>query len=196
MSDSGITLDHGLIYEDMLPMKWQVCDSPFSASDSAKIHANNEEVLRYIDILDDHHGESANVDHSSLNSELVKLDIKFDLLLSLVTKLLTVYFPFPDPIHLKLTPHHIEWLSNEAIKPGSHGQIELYLSNRCPQFLMLPFIVDHIDLEGNAYRVSACFDGLNSSLKERLEKLIFRRHRRGVALARRMVSHGPTETGP
>ena len=190
MTDSGDITEQGLIYEDLLPLKWQTSDKEPSSLDMAKFDAMNEEVLRFIDVLDEHSSEGG-IDHSSINQELAKVDIKFDLLLSLVTQLLSVYFPLPDPVQVKLTPYGVQWLSDNIINTGSYGLLELYITNRCPRALIFPVQIDSAEEDGEAYRISAQFGEISGPIRERLEKMIFRHHRRGVALARRKVVSDP-----
>lgn len=189
MTASGDITEQGLIYEDFLPLKWRTSDKEASPLDMAKFDAVNEEVLRFIDVLDEHSSEGGI--EQSINQELAKVDIKFDLLLSLVTQLLSVYFPLPDPVQVKLTPYSVQWLSVEIINPGSYGLLELYLSSRCPRALIFPVQVDSAEEDGQAYRISAQFGEISDPIRERLEKMIFRHHRRGVALARRKVVSDP-----
>ena len=184
MNELGNSENQGLIYEGLLPFRWLPIDGNTSPLDLAKFDANNDEVLRFIDVLDELPNESS-VEHSNINQELAKIEVKFDLLLNLVTQLLSVYFPLPSPVHVKLTPSGLQWISTEAINPGEYGQIEIYMSSRCPRALVFPARIELNEKDGAEYRISAQFSEMSGSIRERLERLIFRHHRRGVALARR-----------
>lgn len=184
MNELGNSENQGLIYEGLLPFRWHPVDGETSSLDLAKIDADNEEVLRFIDVLDEHPSESS-VEHTNINQELAKIEVKFDLILNLVTQLMSVYFPLPSPVHVKVTPSGIQWISSEAINPGEYGQVEIYMSTRCPRALVFPARIELNENEGEGYRVSAKFSEMSDSIREHLEKLIFRHHRRGVALARR-----------
>lgn len=177
----------GLIYEDLLPVRWQAIADESSMPDLVNLEEKNDEVMRFIDVLEEHHPEHA-AEHASIQQELLRVELKFDLLLNLVSQLLSVYFPLPTAIQARLTPKGIQWLSPEAIDPGSHGLVEFYLSSRCPRPLVLPAKVEQLEQEGGQYRVSVHFSHMSESLRERLEKMIFRHHRRGVALARRRAT--------
>ncbi|MEJ2573747.1 MAG: PilZ domain-containing protein [Gammaproteobacteria bacterium] len=190
MAEFETTSEQGLIYEDLLPVRWQaVADGP-SMSELAKLEEKNGEVMRFIDVLEEHHPEHA-AEHSSIQQELLRVELKFDLLLNLVSQLLGAYFPLPTAVEARLTPNGIQWLSPEAIDPGSHGLVEFYLSSRCPRPLVLPAKVEQLEQDGRGYRVSVQFSPMSESLRERLEKMIFRHHRRGVALARRRLTPDP-----
>ena len=190
MNELGSTSEQGLIYEDRLPLKWRPLDDEASTLDMAKFEAMNEEVLRFIDVLDEHPNESTG-DHSSLNQELARVEVKFDLLLSLVSQLLGVYFPLPASVHVRLTPNGVQWLSPEALDVGAHGLLEIYMCSRCPRSLIFPAIVERSGKDEDLYRVSAKFNGMSDPIRIRLEKMIFRHHRRGVALARRRLMTDP-----
>lgn len=195
MTEAGLTAEQGLIYEDLLPFIWRPSDSEASPLDVVKLEAMNEEVLRFIDVLDEHPSEST-IEHASLNQELAKVDVKFDLLLSLVTQLLGIYFPLPKPVQVKLTPSSVHWVSRESIVPGTNGQVEIFLSSRYPRPLVFFAEVERSDEHGHEYRVSAQFGEVSDFIRERLEKMIFRHHRRGVALARRKLVNETDEPCP
>jgi Atypical PilZ domain, cyclic di-GMP receptor len=191
MNGFGTTSEQGLLLEDLLPVHWRGSDSEISHLDVAKFDGKNEEVLRFIEVLEEFPNEFGG-EHSPLNQELLRVEIKFDLLLSLVSQLLGVYFPLPAPVRVRLTPIGIQWTSNEAVGLGSLGFVEIYLSTRCPRPLTFPARVENIEKdEQQGYRVSALFKELSGPVRERLEKMIFRHHRRGVALARRRVIPDP-----
>jgi hypothetical protein len=190
MTDSGKDSEQGLIYEDLLPLKWQELAGEPTSLEMAKLDAVNEEVLRFIDVLDEHPSESTG-EHSSINQELAKVEIKFDLLLNMLTQLLGVYFPLPAPVNVRLTPFGVQWMSHTVINTGIHGLVEIYLNSRCPRALVFPARVEHAEQDGQEYRVSVQFSEMSDPIRERLEKMIFRHHRRRVALARRRLTPDP-----
>jgi len=190
MTESDIISEQGLIFEDILPLKWQTADSEILSADMTKFDTINEEVLSFIDVLDEHPSDYAGDYSSTTNQESVlsKVDVKFDLLLSLVTQLLGVYFPLPDPVKMKLTPYSVQWISRVEINPETQGLVEIYLSSRCPRSLVFPAKIESAEQVGQTYRISARFGAIGAPIRERLEKLIFRHHRRGVAQARRRLA--------
>jgi len=190
MTDSETGSEQALIYEDLLPLKWQALADEPSSLETSKLDASNEEILRFIDVLDEHPHESTG-EHSSINQELVKVEIKFDLLLNMLTQLLSVYFPPPAPVNVRLTPFGAQWTSHTAVSPGTAGLVEIYLNSRCPRALVFPARVEQAEQDGQIYRVSVKFTEMSDSIRERLEKMIFRHHRRGVALARRRPMPDP-----
>jgi hypothetical protein len=192
MTEFGTSADQGqgLIYEGLLPLQWQESGVEASPLEIAKLDAKNEDVLRFIEVLDEYPSESV-VEHTAINQELARVDVKFDLLLNLVTQLLGVYFPLPRPLRTRLTPDGVQWFSDEPINPGSNGTVEIYLSNRCPRPLVFHGRVGNVEQEGQGYRIAFQFGELSEAIRERLEKLIFRQHRRSVALARRRVIDDP-----
>lgn len=185
-----INSEQGLIYEDILPLQWQAVADETSPLEMATFDAKNEEVLRFIDVLDEHPGDSV-AEHASVNQELAKVEVKFDLMLSLVTQLLSVYFPLPKPMHVRLTPGGVHWLSDEPVAAGSRGTVEIYLNDRCPRPLVFFGRVENVEQEVAGYRIVFQFGELSEVVRERLEKLIFRHHRRSVALARRKLVDDP-----
>lgn len=177
-------LGQGLIYEDMLPLRWRTVDVPYSTLELARLQESNEEVLRIIAVLDEHSSDGGE-EHTPLNQEILRIETKLNLLLSLVGQIFTLHYPQPQTRPVKLTPVYIEWMTSDGVQPDEYGLVELYLSPRCPRPLVFPGKVAAVEAVAGGYSIRVKFAELNDVLKERLEKIIFRHHRRSVALARR-----------
>ena len=191
MSESDSEIGHGLQFEDSLPLQWRAVPEQSALSELTKLNENNEEVLRFIGVLDEYPGEIGD-EFATIAQELARVETKLNLLLGLVGQLLTVHFPLPPMKAVKLNPVGIEWLTDQGHPhPGDFGIVEVYLNPRCPQPLSFPGKVDRVEATGEGYRVMVQFVALSALLQERLEKIIFTHHRRSVALARR---HAAPET--
>ena len=183
--------EQGLIYEDLLPLRWRITEKEATPLDVAKLNGNNEEVLRFIDILGEHPSDTGNNEYPPLNQDLTKIEVKFELLLSLVSQLLSVYFPLPPPVQVKLDTTGVEWISSDTLNPGSYGLVEVYLSLHCPRPLIFPGKITGVEATMEGVRINAQFGELSATLRERLEKIIFRHHRRSVAQIRRRPALEP-----
>lgn len=191
MSESDTdTLGHGLIYEDSLPLRWREADEQAMVLERLNLRENNEATLRFLAALDEHPNE--NVDESEPRSQdLVRMETKLNLLLGLVGQLVAAHCPLPPLRTIKLNPNGIEWICDKALRPGECGLVEIYLSTYCPQPLVFPGKVNHIETTKAGYRINVQFVELCEATRERLEKLIFRHHRRSVAIARRRLVPDP-----
>lgn len=187
MAEAGDeALRHGLILADTLPLRWTAFDPAMLAAEALHHHDHNEEVLRFIAALEETLPE-AGEELQPIGQEVARLEVKVNLLLNLMGQLLAVHFPLPPPVSLRLTPVAIEWLANAAPpRPGDMGTLELWLSARCPKPLILDARVDRVAEAEQGQRCSATFVQMAEPLRDRLEKIIFRHHRRSVALSRRL----------
>lgn len=185
------SLGQGLVYEDMLPLRWRSVELRHTTLELARLQDNNEEVLRIIAVLDEHLSDTSE-EHAPLSQEMLRVETKVNLLLGLVGQLFTLHYPQPPTRPIKLSPHTIEWVSGDGAAVGEYGVVELYLSPRCPRPLVFPGAVTKVEALPGGHSIQVEFAGLGDGTRERLEKIIFRHHRRSVALARRRA---PSDTG-
>lgn len=185
-ADSG-SLGHGLLYEDILPLQWHDLQEGSALLEVPRLNESNEEVLRFIGALDEYPSEAGD-EHEPLTQDLARVETKLNLLLGLVGQLVAVHFPLPPLKTVKLNPIGVEWMADEALHPGDYGLVEIYFNARCPRPLIFPGKVDRVETTAVGHRVIIQFFELGESIRERLEKIIFRHHRRSVALARRRAS--------
>lgn len=178
------SLGQGLVYEDVLPVRWRGLELRHTTLELARLQDNNDEVLRVIAVLDEHLSETSE-EHVPLSQEMMRIEAKVNLLLALVGQLFTLHYPQPPARPIKLTPHGVEWVSGDGAGHGEYGVVELYLSPRCPRPLVFPGTVIHVGALPGGHVIQIEFAGMSEASRERLEKIIFRHHRRSVALARR-----------
>ncbi|HJW82357.1 MAG TPA: PilZ domain-containing protein [Acidiferrobacterales bacterium] len=171
------SLGSGLVLEDRLPLRWHVSATP---DDSPHQQLSNEETLRVILSLDEHHVEASD-ENPEFAHEVQRLETKINLILELVSQVLARQLQLPEALAVRLSAHEIEWEAATAPVIGSAVLVEAYVCPRYPRPLILPATVQ--GFAGG--RVRAVFDDLGESVQELLEKLIFRHHRRQIAATRR-----------
>jgi hypothetical protein len=76
------------------------------------------------------------------------------------------------------------WNTSEAVRPGALMQLELYALPAWPVPLTLHARVTDVDQRRRDWRVCARLEGMGAGARDWLDKLVFRRHRRAVALSR------------
>ncbi len=179
-----IVLQNELAFEDELPFAWRSCALPLSAGLEARHVESNVRLLQICLTLD----ESTSADKAEdaqQNLDVARLDMKVNLLLDLVGKLLLQNHPRPLPGKLRLNARGAAWQaraesSDEALKIGETGMVEIYLHEYLLDPLRLAARVIHC--EGG--RVEVRFDRASDTVVDLIDKLTFRRHRRQVAVAR------------
>lgn len=190
MDVNSCALGQGLVYEDMLPLRWRNLEQRHTTLELARLQDNNEEVLRVIGVLDEYLSETGE-EHAPLSQEMLRIETKLNVLLALLSQLVTLHYPQPPVKPVKLSAADIEWVSDEGARIGDYGVVEIYLSSRCQRPLVFPGTIFKVETMAGGYSIGMNFGELGDLIKERLEKIIFRHHRRGIALARRRASSDP-----
>lgn len=145
---------------------------------------SNEETLRVILSLDEHHVEASD-ENPEFAHEVQRLESKINLILELVSQVLARQLQLPGALPVRLSAHAIDWEAVGAVPAvGSPVLIEIYVCPRYPRPLFLSATVK--DSAGG--RVRAAFDDLGDAVQDLLEKLIFRHHRRQIAATRRGIA--------
>lgn len=171
-------------------MAWRVMDEGAIHDAASRLNENNEEVFRFIDALEEYPAGGLD-DHTPYAQDLMRVETKVNLLLGLVGQLLTVHFPLPANKGIKLTPMGIEWRERERVEPGIWCLFDIYLSEQCPRPLSFPGRVERVEFSDGVYQIQAQFLQLSDPIKDRLEKAIFRHHRRRIAMSRRRSDEEP-----
>ena len=163
--------------EEPLPLRWRAAET---AAATPHWQLSNEETLRVILSLDEHHVEASD-ENPEFAQEVQRLETKINLILELVSQVLARQLQLPEALPVRLSAHEIEWLTATAPVPGSSVLLEIYVCTRYPRPLWLPATVQGV-ADG---RVRAVFGDLGETVQDLIEKLIFRHHRRQIAATRR-----------
>lgn len=171
-----LPIDEGLLLEGNFPVAFSSVDDFPGFAELAIINQGNESFLRIC--LSPQ--EPIELDeHDEVSLELRRQELKINLLLDMVGELLAKQKQLPAPVKLNLTSLGMEWPNNAAkFKVGEKLAIALYISPPTPKELRLYGEV----VAGEGDETTAIhFVGLNQSVKDWLEKFIFRHHRRTIA---------------
>lgn len=189
--DSHGQLGEGVIYKDFVPLRWRELGQDEPAVPDLRIQDANEEVLRFIAILDEFHIDGNDEPGSNSGLELNRIEFKLNLLLDMVTQLVTRETDIPETAPITLGAAGIEWIEQKPPKEGGLVELSLHLHHKYPR----PFIVTGqvlnvtpVEGEGGKYRVCLVFKEMSEVLQAGLEKFIFRQHRRSIAQSRRAVN--------
>jgi hypothetical protein len=172
----------GLVYEDVLPLRWVRRDALPDGPELAGLNAENVEVLVADASLDEQRlpGEKRDEDHA-LAEDIQRVEFKLNVLIQLVARLLKRDDEAPSPRSLRLHATGLEWLDDRAAPEAGIGVVTLYVSRHFPQPLVLPgqFSPARADEHGRWSRFT--FGALTPPVEEMLARLIFRHHRRAIA---------------
>ncbi len=177
-------LGDGLIFEESLPVTW----TPGAHADGAqlaRLNADNHQLLGAESSLDEVRVHEALKDESpALLHELQRLEYKVNILLRLTAELALRSSGLPTPSRVRLSSRALEWFGEHAARAETTGMLSVYINPALPQPLKIPSIVaGEASIDGvRATRFR--FVGLSDAVVDMLEKLIFRHHRRLVAVTK------------
>lgn len=177
MTDShSPTLGSGLSIEERLPLRWHAgSDVPEACCHPPA----NEEVLRTILALDEHHHAERSDEDPAIAQEFARLESRIDLVLELVSQVLARQVGLPEAVPVRLAAHTVAWQS--PVPVSGVGALELYVSARYPRPLFLPVEIER----GSGDWVQGRLGDLGETVQDLIEQLLFRHHRRQIAAARR-----------
>lgn len=185
MTDADIaTLSEGLWYEDRLPVRWDETGEAPTAAQSLGAGNSGEQFLRHLGVLDEHRTDAD--EDGQLSHDIQRLEFKVDLLLELVGRLAGRDIVLPPAVAVRLGADRMQWTTAPADAPGEGRllRVELFLYPRLPTPLELFGAVESVVTVPDGVRVTVRYAGMGEGLRNALEKLIFRQHRRLVAQAR------------
>ena len=178
-----IVLFEKLAYQDLLPVRWIAHPKPIDDVTAQHLAERNVRVLQACDALEEYGQHEKSDDESPHSADLMRLDFKLNLLLDLAGQLLANSQSRVTPKPIRLNSMGATWKSDEAPPlPGSHGILEVGVRDIVVQPLNLPAEAVLGAATGEA-RVR--FTLLGEVVADHIEKLVFRRHRRKIADARR-----------
>ena len=177
-------LGEGLLYEDNLPLTWDVVeDSPLTDA-WLSVHETNESFLRRVSAMEEEPADAADI-HPTLVKEIKRIESKLDVILDMVGTVLTNHLKLPSPIPIRLSADGMSWIAPTAPPVDARVLISQYFSARFPYPLILVGRVRSVEPHPHGRQTTVVFDDMGDAVQDWLEKTIFRQHRRRVALARR-----------
>ncbi|MDH5256247.1 MAG: PilZ domain-containing protein, partial [Gammaproteobacteria bacterium] len=174
----------GLALHDFLPLAWE----PSPLSDPAELEHYNQETARALQALAlfEEAPKELSTDPNPKGQELQHLEAKVDVLLSLVTRLASQQQGLPKRHNTVLRADSLEWTgpAAEQARTGDSGVVVIYPNPLLPiPFRLAGRVVSSVERNGTKWRIIR-FEHLSPLVSVGLEKLVFRRHRRQVAIAR------------
>jgi hypothetical protein len=174
----------GLALHDYLPLAWE----PSDLINPADLEHYNQETARALQAvaLFEEAPKEISTDAQHQGQELLHLEVKVDVLLSLVSRLVNQQHGLPKFHHTVLRANTLEWAGTavDQARTGDTGIIVLYPNPLLPlPFRLAGRIAGSVERNGVRWRLTR-FEHMSPAVQIGLEKLVFRRHRRQVAIAR------------
>jgi hypothetical protein len=177
-----VVLYEELAYEDVLPVAWKRLGEPFDPSLIGSYQDRNLRVLQALQALEEH-GQVEKPDETSPHhADLMRLDLKLNLVLDMVGQLLVASHPRPRSAAIRFNAVGAVWQGHTPYpEMGNQGVLEIYLRDCIAEPLRLVGRIASIGPDG---RIKARFVPPGEHISDLLEKLAFRKHRRQVAGAK------------
>ena len=173
-----------IVINDVMPLAWQVLDAPPEDSELDKLDASNINTLKVISSLE-LAGIEPNDELGAVGQELARLELKVNVLLDMMSRLMTRDQMLPESIPVWLSGEEISWTAPESIASGAYLLVTLFMSPAYPQPIVLPAITSESVVEDDQFLINARFVDMILAVREELDKQIFRFHRRHIATVRR-----------
>jgi len=182
--DNDDQLGAGLVYEDLVPMRWRMAGEEIKTSQLIRINESNEEIMRFISVLDDYRLESPGDSRGPNTSDITRIEHKMNLILDLVSQILVHHVDLPRAVPITMSASGIQWECDEPLDPGQYIFLDIYFYQNYPRPIVLAGKVQSVDNSDTGYATMVSFDYISDTVRQWLDKLIFRHHRRGIAYAR------------
>lgn len=177
-----IVLFEELAYEEELPVRWLAYADPVPEASRRSFNDRNLKQLQTCVLLDEHIQVDKPDERSPYHADIIRLDMKVNLLLDLVGHLLSSSHPLPQALPIRFNALGAVW-RDPALAPasGSMGVLEINLRSCFLEPLRFSGQLISVSTDG---QVKVKFDNPGEAIADLIEKIAFRRHRRHVAVAR------------
>jgi hypothetical protein len=178
-----VILYEELAFSDVVPLAWHPLKKPLELEEQGQLADRNLRMLLAYTALEEHGQVEKADDNSPHAADILRLDMKMNLLLDLVGRLLLVSQPRPKASHIKFNAMGaLVRLDVPALELGDEGILDIYLKDFLVEPLRLIGRIAHTAPDGR-YKIKFTHPG--EAIANLIEKLTFRRHRRQIADAKK-----------
>jgi hypothetical protein len=178
-----VVLYEELAFQDVLPLLWRPMTTAIDRELTASFDERNLRLLQAWDAMEEHVPiEKQKAEDAPYAAEILRLDLKINLLLDLVGQLLVANRPRPAAVPVRFNALGAMWRGTGTLpEAGEQGIAEIYLRDSLAEPLRMAGRVTSVTPEGG---IKVKFLPMGEAVSDLLEKLAFRRHRRQIAGAR------------
>lgn len=174
-----VILYEELAYEDVLPVAWRSLPEPFDPALVGSFADRNLRVLQAVAALDEHGQIDKPDENAPYAADIMRLELKVNLLLDMVGALLNAQRPRPKSAAVRFNALGGVFQGTSPFPPlGNQGVFEVYLRDSVADPLRLFGRIASVSPDG---KVKVRFVPPGENISDLLEKLAFRKHRRQVA---------------
>jgi len=175
-------LGENVFCDDEIGIDWRAIEALPDEAELARRNLHNEKVLRALALFEEHDQSPSD---ESERAELHRLEGKIDLLLELVTVLVRDSQGGDLVRNARFNPRGLCWDAKQPPPGKALLEVDCYLLAQWPLPLRLNArVVDIVPARDGLQRICSRIEGLSGPCRDWLGKLVFRRHRRSVALHR------------
>jgi hypothetical protein len=177
-----VVLYEELAFQDVLPVIWRQMPNPADREMAAGFTERNLQILQAWDAIDEHGSVEKTDENAPYAADIMRLDLKLNLLLDMVGQILAANRPRPTAFPVRFNALGGMWRGTAPLpEAGEQGVAEIYLHDCLVQPLRLPGRVTNVTPDG---QVKVRFAPVGEAVADLIEKLAFRRHRRQIAGSR------------
>jgi hypothetical protein len=177
-----VVLYEELAFQDVLPVIWRQMPNSADRDMAAGFTERNLQVLQTWDAIDEHGTVEKADENAAYAADIMRLDLKINLLLDMVGQILAANRPRPTAVPVRFNALGGMWRGTAPLpETGEQGVAEIYLHDCLVQPLRLPGRVTNVTPDGH---VKVRFAPVGEAVADLIEKLAFRRHRRQIAGSR------------
>ncbi len=176
----------GLSFHDSLPLSWKRLSELPGSSTLLKLNQRNLSLLQSV-LLNDDRVLDVEPELEPLATEIERLDQKMTLLTELLSDLLRSQAILPEERLVRIGAKGLSWeMSEDDLHPEQLIQLDLYLLNEVPRPLQfIGLIVGREPSRASSdCRMTMSFVEHSEAVDSLMGRLVFRHHRREVAMAR------------
>jgi hypothetical protein len=186
-----VILHNELACADVLPVAWRPLQQPLDDIAITALTDRNVKMLQVAMAIEEQGSVEKPDDKSPNAADLMRLEVKVNLLVDLMGQLLAASQKRPTPAPIRFNALGAEWRSSRPPPSGEQGLLDIYLRDCLAQPITLIGRIMKVSADG---QVRVNFTPPGEMTSDLLEKLAFRRHRRQVAGVRQPRRAG-SETG-
>ena len=178
-----VVLYEELAFQSVLPVQWRATPNPTDRETAAAFSARNVRLLQAWDAMEEHGPTEKQDENAPAHADLMRLELKVNLLLDLVGQILATNRPRPQSVPVRFNALGAVWRNPSGALPeaGAQGIAEIYLHDSLADPLRLPGRVTNVTPDGH---IKVGFLPVGETVADLIEKLAFRRHRRQIAGSR------------
>jgi hypothetical protein len=162
---------------------------PSTAAELASANERHASVLMALSALMERRVDNPDED-SAISQDMARLDAKLNVLIEIVNRLLLPESALPTRTHVKFNATGA-WLPDVGgLQAGDSAALVVHFDGCRALPLELPGTVQAGPQQGTFL----AFQGLSDTVRQEIERLVFRQHRRQIAEARAGVSISPSHS--